>query len=224
MQPLDEWAAARQATRAETAEALMHIVGAVMALHSAGLVHRGLRPGAALWQASQQKWVIVGYADAALNGAPGHCIWLLRAAVERSNDPDLAGQRMALDAQASLAYEAPETVQARVEGRATVVADRTVDVWALGVICYETLTQTQLFSPAADVQEMAAAFAGHALPWENPTPNAAQLGKLGVMREGVLLMLDRDPERRPRLSVLFQIWRRLMLKAVVERRTGRLRA
>lgn len=58
------------------------------------------------------------------------------------------------------------------------------------------------------------------LPWEPPEINSdhEHLSKLGFMREGIMLMLMRDPERRPRLNVLYQVWRRLMLKVIITRR------
>ena len=45
-------------------------------------------------------------------------------------------------------YSAPELVQARLRGETQGVVDPATDVWALGIICYELLTQTRAFPRA----------------------------------------------------------------------------
>ena len=58
------------------------------------------------------------------------------------------------------------------------------------------------------------------LPWEEADRNPVriQMRQLGFMREGIMLMLMQDPESRPRLNLLYQVWRRLMLKVIIGRR------
>ena len=52
---------------------------------------------------------------------------------------------MALETGTSMAYDAPEIVQAKHAGKRMIMADRTVDVWALGIMAFEMLTKTQVF-------------------------------------------------------------------------------
>ena len=47
----------------------------------------------------------------------------------------------------SLAYAAPETIEAAERKDRTVVADPAVDVWALGVMAYELFTRTRVMNP-----------------------------------------------------------------------------
>ena len=53
----------------------------------------------------------------------------------------------------TMAYAAPETVEAYVRGEKTVVADSAVDVWAVGVMAFELYTHRRVLSTGtADVR------------------------------------------------------------------------
>ena len=53
----------------------------------------------------------------------------------------------------TMAYAAPETVEAYVRGEKTVVADSAVDVWAVGVMAFELYTHRRVLNTGtADVR------------------------------------------------------------------------
>ena len=51
---------------------------------------------------------------------------------------------------------------------------------------------------------------GRLLPWERPDATRAIRSNLGLMRRGVLAMLDRDPVKRPPLTELLTCWTGLL--------------
>jgi serine/threonine protein kinase len=96
-------------------------------------------------------------------------------------------------------------------GHRTIVADPAVDMWALGVIAYEMLTQQRAFGPQASAEEMIARMAGEALlPWEDPSPAAqAKLSELRGLKRMVMLCLDRNPAQRPTSEYVLHSWNQL---------------
>ena len=107
----------------------------------------------------------------------------------------------------SLKYAAPEVLHALEAGSSTVIVDPAVDIWALGVIAFELLTE----EPAFSAQTMSAAkdaIAGRVpLPWEAEAPEARQrLEQLRRLRRTVLRCLARNPAERPTASALLRTW------------------
>jgi serine/threonine protein kinase len=108
-------------------------------------------------------------------------------------------------------YAPPEVIHAYRAGRRTIVADSAVDMWALGVIAYEMLTQQRAFGPQASVEETISRTAGEALlPWEEPSRAAqAKLRELRGLKRMVMLCLDRNPAQRPTSEHVLQSWNQL---------------
>jgi serine/threonine protein kinase len=108
-------------------------------------------------------------------------------------------------------YAPPEVIHAYRAGHRTIVADSAVDMWALGVIAYEMLTQQRAFGPQASAEEMIARTASEApLPWEEPSPSAqAKLRELRGLKRMVMLCLDRNPAQRPTSEHVVQSWNQL---------------
>jgi serine/threonine protein kinase len=102
-------------------------------------------------------------------------------------------------------------IRAYRAGHRTIVADTAVDMWALGVIAFEMLTQQRAFGPQASAEEMIARTAGEApLPWEDPSSAAqAKLRELRVLKRMVMLCLDRNPAQRPTSEHVLQSWNQL---------------
>lgn len=81
----------------------------------------------------------------------------------------------------TLKYAAPETVQAFLRGRETVVADTAVDVFAFGIMCFELLTRRQYYPKEVSGQEVGEMLSGsRRLPHESmDDATARRLGVLG---------------------------------------------
>lgn len=84
-----------------------------------------------------------------------------------------------------LPYAAPEVVLSWRDGQEAFVADPATDVWSLGVIFYELLTQQRYFLDATDEKHVAAMLLG-----EQPLPHeqraaAGRNSSLGVLRKCV---------------------------------------
>ena len=109
----------------------------------------------------------------------------------------------------TLAYMPPEVAVAVELGDRNIVAEAAADVWALGVMAYELLTQTTLFPPlAGDGDEAWNKLLGKApLPWEKDAPGAAERqAQLRALKRGVLACLHRDPSQRPSCDSVLSTW------------------
>jgi serine/threonine protein kinase len=90
---------------------LVHIARQLEILHSVHWVHRDLKPSNTIWLPSQNKWSLIDFGCACQTGQPAELSF-------------------------SVYYAPPEVIQAYARRDATIIADPSADVWALGVRCF----------------------------------------------------------------------------------------
>lgn len=88
------------------------------------------------------------------------------------------------------------------------VATAEADMWALGVVAFELLSNERAFPPFAAPEAIRAALRGSTLlPWEQGAPGAeARRQKLRGLRGAVLGCLNRDPTLRPTAKTVLTAW------------------
>ena len=211
---------------------------ALRRLHDFGYAHRDIKPGNILRRPKQHDWTLIDFGCSAPIGmfllqvtisagrcfefpvliegkchdrAPGQVKRCLRYrifdCVTLASHP--AGTTASLSL--SLKYAAPEVVRAYEAGHKTISVDAAVDIWAVGVIAFELLTQDRAFPShnmsLRDSDQVAQeAIAGRApLPWEGSSAATKQrLIKLRGLRRTVRRCLERNPARRPTAAALLQ--------------------
>ena len=96
--------------------------------------------------------------------------------------------------------QAPEQQPPRTVGAAE-------DIWAIGAIAFELLTQERVFPPDATDDSMMGALRGGTLPWEaGVAGQAARCERLRGLRRAVLACLERDAAKRPSAESLLSSW------------------
>jgi serine/threonine protein kinase len=107
-------------------------------------------------------------------------------------------------------YAAPEVVAAYEAKELRVLADPSADVWSLGIIAYELLTDTPVFGRGATAASVFDQITGRAeLPWESVEQKDAGFRKLRMLKRSVLKCLAREPAERPSAGELLGMWERL---------------
>lgn len=94
-----------------------HLAMRMQVFHALGYVHRDLKPGNVLWLPRENRWTVIDFGCAAR-----------------------IGQHAPLGF--TVAYAAPEVIRAYRRGEKSMVADPSIDVWSLGVLAFELLTNT----------------------------------------------------------------------------------
>ena len=89
-------------------------------MHEAGFVHRDLKPANVMWLPRENRWTVIDFGCAARVGEMAPLSF-------------------------TLAYAAPEVVEAHEEGRGAVQATEELDAWSLGVMAFELLTGAPAF-------------------------------------------------------------------------------
>ena len=98
----------------------------------------------------------------------------------------------------SISWAAPELAAAFFRGEDTIVADPAADMWALGVIAYELITNSRVFGVSENRKSALHKIIGRdSLPWEHPDPEVNKLSKLRGLRGMILACLSRDASQRP---------------------------
>lgn len=123
--------------------------------------------------------------------------------------PSRAGEMASLAY--SPGYAAPEVVATAEAGEARIRVAPSADVWALGVIAFELLTETRVASVDGDRAAFNDALMGRApLPWEESGPDAvARLRRLRRLRGSILQCLERDPAQRPSSRQVLESWNQM---------------
>ena len=102
---------------------------------------------------------------------------------------------------------------AQEAGERTVTAAPAADVWALGVVAFETLSQSRTFPVSCPSTTIRAQICGReALPWERPGGADA----LRTAKQSVLQCLKRDAAARPTAAQVTATWRNLLEFAAVK--------
>ena len=93
-----------------------------------------------------------------------------------------------------------------LEQQPPAAVSRAADIWAMGVIAFELLTQERVFPPEATDEDVGA-LRGRGLPWEvSVAGQVARCTKLRGLRGAVLACLEREAARQPSAGALLASW------------------
>jgi serine/threonine protein kinase len=113
-------------------QVIYHVALRLKALHEAGFAHRDVKPSNVMWLPRKNRWTVIDF------GCAGKI-----------------GERAGLAF--SLAYAAPEVVDAFRGRKKSMVVHGAMDAWSLGVVAFELLTGQDAFPPHAGHDEVRAA-------------------------------------------------------------------
>jgi serine/threonine-protein kinase len=183
----------------DSVSVLRDVARALDYVHTAGVVHRNLKP---------EKIIVLKHGSVVTDFG-------VARALELSITPDTGEMGTLVDTEHALGYMAPE----QVAGDAT--ADHRVDIYAWGVIAHELLFEAHPFAAPAPVEDPDAQ--------THDTPPAVRYKRYGVPEQlAVLVMrcLEQDPAARPAdaaelLTVLDRIPVRAAALAIESESTAR---
>lgn len=110
-------------------QVLVHIGLRIASLHDAGFAHRDLKPGNLMWQQRTFNWVLIDFGLAAKLGEEARLGF-------------------------TPPYAAPETIQALKNHQTRVIVDKSVDLWALGIMAFELLLERSPYGVIPDIDEV----------------------------------------------------------------------
>jgi tetratricopeptide (TPR) repeat protein/tRNA A-37 threonylcarbamoyl transferase component Bud32/TolB-like protein len=159
---------------ADAVEYVLQACEAVAQAHAAGIIHRDLKPS---------NLFLTRRSD----GSP--CVKVLDFGIakaldagEDGEDPSLTSSRAALG---SPMYMSPEQIRGPRD------VDARADVWALGLILFELLTQARPFGGDSAAARLAATAADPPVPLRKLLPDAS-----AALETAILGCLEKDPSRR----------------------------
>ena len=94
-------------------------------MHEAGFAHRDLKPANVMWLPRQNRWTVIDFGCVARIGQPAPLCF-------------------------TLAYAAPEAVEAYHQQNLRMKCTPALDTWALGVLAFELLTGAPAFNIIAE--------------------------------------------------------------------------
>lgn len=109
---------------------ILQISSLLRDVHATGHVHRDFKPSNLLWVDAKQRWLMVGFDQAAQAGS----------------DAPLSTS--------TLAYTAPEVLAATCDGESSMHVTAVIDAWSLGVVVLELLLAEPAFPPSASREEV----------------------------------------------------------------------
>jgi serine/threonine protein kinase len=113
---------------ADAAQVVYHVAKRLHAIHSVGYVHRDIKPANVLWLQRTNRWTVIDFGCAARIGEVSPLGF-------------------------SVAYAAPEVIDAFRQGHKSMVVHAAIDAWSLGVLAFEFLTgRTALKLPSGREQ------------------------------------------------------------------------
>lgn len=97
------------------------------------------------------------------------------------------------------------------QGQVATKATAAADVWALGLIAFETLTKTVVFPAGTTEKQIRDRITGRLpLPWEEgDAAGRERVRALRGFRRSVMMCLERNPARRPRSTEIVTMWTHL---------------
>ena len=101
-------------------QVLSNVALRLAAMHEVGFVHRDLKPANIMWLPRENRWTVIDFGCVARVGEVAPLSF-------------------------TLAYAAPEVVEATEEGRSVLRATEALDAWSLGVMAFELLTGAPAF-------------------------------------------------------------------------------
>jgi serine/threonine protein kinase len=106
-------------------------------------------------------------------------------------------------------YAAPEVLRAFENKEVTVLVDTSMDMWSLGVMAFELLTDAPAFPRDIKQEDIIDQLVGRKpLPWEQIGAKG-KLDKLRMLRRSLVKCLSRNPSERPTAKALLMSWNRL---------------